>query len=70
MQNSLAPNLFFSLPQDTSTFMIRPKHSYSTYQWLFEESFQLGAFLVGSGDGNGNPLQYSCLENPMDGGAR
>ena len=21
------------------------------------------------GDGNGNPLQYSCLENPMDGGA-
>ena len=22
-----------------------------------------------SGDGNGNWLQYSCLENPMDGGA-
>ena len=22
------------------------------------------------GEGNGNPLQYSCLENPMDGGAR
>ena len=22
-----------------------------------------------SGEGNGNPLQYSCLENPMDGGA-
>ena len=22
-----------------------------------------------SGKGNGNPLQYSCLENPMDGGA-
>ena len=21
------------------------------------------------GGGNGNPLQYSCLENPMDGGA-
>ena len=21
------------------------------------------------GDGNGSPLQYSCLENPMDGGA-
>ena len=27
-------------------------------------------FLVwGIGEGNGNPLQYSCLENPMDGGA-
>ena len=27
---------------------------------------QLGAHL---GEGNGTPLQYSCLENPMDGGA-
>ena len=25
--------------------------------------------LVFNGEGNGNPLQYSCLENPMDGGA-
>ena len=24
----------------------------------------------GDGNGNGNPLQYSCLENPMDRGAR
>ena len=23
----------------------------------------------GLGEGNGTPLQYSCLENPMDGGA-
>ena len=22
-----------------------------------------------SGEGNGDPLQYSCLENPMEGGA-
>ena len=22
-----------------------------------------------TGEGNGNPLQYSCLENPVDGGA-
>ena len=22
-----------------------------------------------TGEGNGNPLQYSCLENPMDGRA-
>ena len=28
-------------------------------------SVQSGQF----GEGNGNPLQYSCLENPMDGGA-
>ena len=30
-------------------------------------------FILGSGrspgEGNGNPLQYSCLENPMDRGA-
>ena len=25
--------------------------------------------LLSDGEGNGNPLQYSCLENPMDGGA-
>ena len=29
-------------------------------------------FIPGSGrspgEGNGNPVQYSCLENPMDGG--
>ena len=25
---------------------------------------------LGSGEGNGNPLQYSCLENPVDRGAR
>ena len=25
--------------------------------------------MVPDGEGNGTPLQYSCLENPMDGGA-
>ena len=25
--------------------------------------------IADSGEGNGTPLQYSCLENPMDGGA-
>ena len=27
------------------------------------------SFLVVYREGNGTPLQYSCLENPMDGGA-
>ena len=26
-------------------------------------------FGICPGEGTGNPLQYSCLENPMDGGA-
>ena len=31
---------------------------------------QQNCFLTtGCGEGNGTPLQYSCLENPMDGGA-
>ena len=25
--------------------------------------------LLSNGEGDGTPLQYSCLENPMDGGA-
>ena len=26
-------------------------------------------FIIIIGEGNGHPLQYSCLENPMDRGA-
>jgi len=32
-------------------------------QWLW------GFLREDFGEGNGTPLQYSCLENPMDGGA-
>ena len=31
--------------------------------------FNLGTFSIEVGEGNGTPLQYSCLENPMNGGA-
>ena len=31
--------------------------------------FLLPHCIAGTGEGTGNPLQYSCLENPMDGGA-
>ena len=27
-----------------------------------------GVSVIRAGEGNGTPLQYSCLENPMDGG--
>ena len=33
-----------------------------------DASFLQVVTLLG-GEGNGTPLQYSCLENPMDGGA-
>ena len=31
--------------------------------------FILGGSKITAGEGNGTPLQYSCLENPMDSGA-
>ena len=31
---------------------------------------QLWQYLDSFGEGTSGPLQYSCLENPMDGGAR
>ena len=33
-------------------------------KWIYLERSTLHR-----GEGNGNPLQYSCLENPMDRGA-
>ena len=35
-------------------------------KFLFFKSWDLNPLF---GEGNGTPLQYSCLENPMDGGA-
>ena len=34
--------------------------------WPVKGSLNYHAVFVG--EGNGTPLQYSCLENPMDGG--
>ena len=39
---------------------------------LYSRSLLFIYFIYSSvclGEGNGTPLQYSCLENPMDGGA-
>ena len=33
------------------------------------QSADFSPLLFCLGEGNGTPLQYSCLENPMDGGA-
>ena len=34
-----------------------------------ETDAKLDTTLLSSREGNGTPLQYSCLENPMEGGA-
>ena len=36
---------------------------------FFPKLQDFGLNIHGFGEGNGNPLQYSCLESPMDGGA-
>ena len=41
--------------------------SYYSKPWLV--MFYCPFVYITSGEGNGTPLQYSCLENSMDGGA-
>ena len=42
-------------------------------EWAFGSKMRalviVGIYADASGEGNGTPLQYSCLENPTDGGA-
>ena len=47
-------HLVYYFKADPCSSMLSILHSFS---WLYNISF---------GEGNGNPLQYSCLENPMD----
>ena len=37
--------------------------------WWYLTIVSICIALMMCGEGNGTPLQYSCLENPMDGGA-
>ena len=37
--------------------------------WAMPNIWKFPAGIIIDREGNGNPLQYSCLENPMDGGA-
>ena len=41
----------------------------SEFSWVTSRLKHLRADSNSPGEGNGTPLQYSCLENPMDGGA-
>ena len=46
------------------SFQCRPKY----LQVRFDSTIYLTHY-TSTGEGDGTPLQYSCLENPMDGGA-
>ena len=41
----------------------------NVYSCLHKNSGQIGSNSISFGEGNGNPLQYSCPENPVDRGA-
>ena len=46
-----------------------PQLSSLLFSLLFQSRLIYRSLGVASGEGNGNPLQCSCLENPRDGGA-
>ena len=76
--------LFFFLLNVFSSFSDQGQHLISISYWFpegFPGGSEVKASACNAGDlgsipgsgrspgeGNGNPLQYSCLENPMDGG--
>ena len=51
----------------SAIFMVQLLHLYVTTGKTIALTMQ--TFVSKGGEGNGTPLQYSCLENPMDGGA-
>ena len=65
--NSLGSLQFFSKPKTTLKFPGGSDSKESAYRG---DPGSIPGSGRSSGEGNGNPLQYSCLENPMDGGAR
>ena len=74
-QNESAICIHISLPLEPSS--LAPSHSSSSSQYRAEFLVLcsssplpiLNMVVYIFGEGNGTPLQYSCLENPMDGGA-
>ena len=64
-------NLPIHYKWELATVFLRLSFKKSYLKKLRKIIFLLVWYILGedAGDGNGNPLQYSCLENPMDGGA-
>ena len=56
-----------------SALMVSDKNPHGTSLRGLQGATRVYQYLIGTRaiirEGNGTPLQYSCLENPMDGGA-
>ena len=64
--------LFNMLSRLVIAFLPRSKHLFISWlqspSTVILETKEINSVPL-LGEGNGNPLQYPCLENPMDGGA-
>ena len=58
---NVSPERFLQVPA-SSTF-----HELVHIGRCFQKN-KINDYRIKGGEGNGTPLQYSCLENPMDGG--
>ena len=80
LKSLLQHNLKASILQHSAFLMVQLSHPYMTTgkaialtirslsaRWCLCFLKTLSRLVIG--EGNGTPLQYSCLENPMDGGA-
>ena len=43
--------------------------SLSLFDYVLKIVLRIMKYYINKGEGNGTPLQYSCLQNPMDRGA-
>ena len=62
------------LPSTASVYLMVGAFNPFTFKVIIDMYDPITIFLIvlglsgrSPGEGNGNPLQYSCLENPMDG---
>ena len=62
-------NLFRGLQNAMCSQVYLIVHDMNSISWAGTSSHFWTSIAFQFGDGNGTPLQYSCLENPMDGGA-
>ena len=72
MKNSwglFSPQRVCVCPTVTAPFVIQPILPSTDLPWHFCHKSIYPCIGWSIGEGNGNPLQYSCLENPLDRGA-
>ena len=61
-------NIFYNFEVGRS-LSAKTKNAYAIFGTSLRSISSLSGVHINCGEGNGNPLQYSCLENPMDRGA-